>query len=100
LYGTAFDITDLSDILSAEVRLLWLFLFNDSPFIFRGQEAAMMSQMEAKLVKEKQTNERVSAIHCTSYVFESKQYNDRWIQTQIAHLVGHVITEAGLFTNL
>jgi hypothetical protein len=35
-------------------------------FIFREQQIALMAQTQAKLMKEKQANEKVSVVHCTS----------------------------------
>lgn len=49
--------------------------------VFREQQTAMMAQMQAKLVKEKQINEKVSVLHCKSYFIKPEQYHERWIGT-------------------
>jgi len=43
-------------------------------FIFREQQTALMAQTQAKLMKEKQANEKVSAVCCTSYVAKPEQH--------------------------
>jgi predicted nucleic acid-binding protein len=48
-------------------------------FIFREQQTALMAQMQAKQVKEKQANEKVSVVHCTSYVVMPDQHHKGWI---------------------
>jgi hypothetical protein len=50
-------------------------------FIFREQQTALMAQVQTKLVKEKQANEKVSVAHCTSYVDLPEQHHERWIRT-------------------
>jgi hypothetical protein len=42
-------------------------------FIFREQHTALLAQMQAKLMKEKQANEKVSVVWCTSYVVKPEQ---------------------------
>jgi hypothetical protein len=41
----------------------------------------MMAQMQAKLVKEKQTNEKVIVVCCASYVLKPEQHHERWLRT-------------------
>jgi hypothetical protein len=50
-------------------------------FIFREQQTALMAQTQAKLMKEKQANEKVSVVSCTSYVVKPEQHHERWIRT-------------------
>jgi len=57
------------------VLIVVIFIAYCVTFIFREQQTALMAQMQAKLMKEKQANEKVSAVRCTSYVIKPEQHH-------------------------
>jgi len=73
-------------------------------FIFREQQTALMAQTQAKLMKEKQANEKVSVVSYTSYVIKPEQHHERWIRAFdcspagpsnysgcMLHLIAHIL---------
>jgi hypothetical protein len=63
------------------VLIVVIFIECSVTFIFREQQTALMAQTQAKLMKEKQANEKVSVVRCTSCVVKPDQHHKRWIRT-------------------
>jgi hypothetical protein len=79
--------------------LLDMFIEYYVTFLFREQQTALMAQMQAKLVKEKQANEKVSVVHCTLCVDMPEQHHERLIGTLDCSSPGQVFIQAACFTN-
>jgi hypothetical protein len=63
------------------VLIVLIFIEYCVTFIFREQQTALLAQTQAKLMKEKQANEKVSVVCCTWYVVKPEQHHERWIRT-------------------
>jgi hypothetical protein len=63
------------------VLIVVIFIESCVTFISREQQTALMAQTQAKLMKEKQANEKVSVVRCMSCVVKPDQHHERWTKT-------------------